>query len=181
VNGNGTRATARILGIAKDTVTDTLRSIETLLWYVNEDYRARHKNDGITVEFVSVTEAEMDEMGSFVGDTSHQCWLWWAIDHTTGEPLAFHFGTGGTWIPFYRYSVHLRFPAVQKLSTPHTRAVCCFVNTPVPSVRFQAIFWHLHDLGQSVAPLHSRRWPGRSPLCLYTHCPGCYTRRQDWG
>ena len=65
-----------------------------MLWYVNEDYRARHKNDGITVEFVSVTEAEMDEMGSFVGDTSHQCWLWWAIDHTTGEPLAFHFGTG---------------------------------------------------------------------------------------
>ncbi|MDR1030923.1 MAG: IS1 family transposase [Treponema sp.] len=32
-------------------------------------------------------------MGSFVGDKSHQYWLWWAIDHTTGEPLAFHFGT----------------------------------------------------------------------------------------
>ena len=71
-----------------------------MLWYVNEDYRARHKNDGITVEFVSVTEAEMDEMGSFVGDTSHQCWLWWAIDHTTGEPLAFHFGTGEPGYPF---------------------------------------------------------------------------------
>ena len=35
----------------------------------------------------------MDETGSCVGDTSHQYWLWWVIDHTTGEPLAFHFST----------------------------------------------------------------------------------------
>ncbi|MDR0760264.1 MAG: hypothetical protein LBF74_09175 [Treponema sp.] len=35
----------------------------------------------------------MGEMWGFVGDKVHQCWLWWAIDHTTGEPLAFHFGT----------------------------------------------------------------------------------------
>jgi insertion element IS1 protein InsB len=35
----------------------------------------------------------MDEMRSFVGDKSHQYWLWRAIDHNTGEPLAFHFGT----------------------------------------------------------------------------------------
>jgi insertion element IS1 protein InsB len=32
-------------------------------------------------------------MGSFAGDKSPQYWLWWAIDHNTGEPLAFHFGT----------------------------------------------------------------------------------------
>jgi insertion element IS1 protein InsB len=42
---------------------------------------------------VSINEAEMDEMWSFVGNKSEQYWLWWAIDHTTGEPLAFHFGT----------------------------------------------------------------------------------------
>jgi IS1 family transposase len=35
----------------------------------------------------------MDEMGSFAGDKSPQYWLWWAIDHHTGEPVAFHFGT----------------------------------------------------------------------------------------
>jgi IS1 family transposase/transposase-like protein len=93
VNGSGTRATARTLGIAKDTVTDALRSIEALLWYVNYDYLNSHQNEGITVEFVSVNEVEMDEMWSFVGDKSHQYWLWWAIDHSTGEPLAFHFGT----------------------------------------------------------------------------------------
>jgi IS1 family transposase len=93
INGSGTRATARTLGIAKDTVTDALRSIEGLLWYVNYDYLNRHQNGGITVELVLVNEVEMDEMWSFVGDKSHQYWLWWAIDHSTGEPLAFHFGT----------------------------------------------------------------------------------------
>ncbi|MDR0760554.1 MAG: IS1 family transposase, partial [Treponema sp.] len=93
VNGCGTRATARALGIAKGTVTDALRSIEALLWYVNYDYLNKHKNSGITVELAAVKEAEMDEKWSFVGGKIHQCWLWWAIDHNAGEPLAFHFGT----------------------------------------------------------------------------------------
>ncbi|MDR2741342.1 MAG: IS1 family transposase [Treponema sp.] len=93
INGSGTRATARTLGIAKDTVTDALRSIEPLLWYVKYDYLNIRRNGDITVEFVSVKEAEMDEMMRCVGDKSHQYWLWWALDHTTGEPLAFHFGT----------------------------------------------------------------------------------------
>ena len=93
VNGSGTRATARTLGIAKDTVTAALRNIEPLLWYVNYDYINNHKNGGLEVEMVLADEVEMDEMWSFVGDKSHQCWLWWAIDHNTGDPLAFHFGT----------------------------------------------------------------------------------------
>ncbi|MDR0760331.1 MAG: hypothetical protein LBF74_09525 [Treponema sp.] len=29
-------------------------------------------------------------MWSFTGDKSHQYWLWRAIDHNSGEPLAFH-------------------------------------------------------------------------------------------
>ncbi len=91
VNGNGTRATARMLGIAKDTVTDALRSIERNLWFVNYDYINSHVD--INAEILPVEEAEMDEMWSFVHDKSHQCWLWWAIDHNTGEPLAFCFGT----------------------------------------------------------------------------------------
>jgi transposase-like protein len=82
-NGSGTWATARILGIAKDTVIDAMRSIEALLWYVNYDYLNKHQNDDITVEFVPVNEVEMDEMRSFVGDKSQRYWLWWAIDHTT--------------------------------------------------------------------------------------------------
>ena len=35
----------------------------------------------------------MDEMWSYVHDKSHQCWLWHAIDHQTGEVLAYTFGT----------------------------------------------------------------------------------------
>ena len=35
----------------------------------------------------------MDEMWSFVHDKSQQYWLWWAVEHKTGEPLAYTFGT----------------------------------------------------------------------------------------
>jgi insertion element IS1 protein InsB len=36
-----------------------------------------------------VDEAEMDEMWSFVGNQKQQRWLWHAIDHITGEVLAY--------------------------------------------------------------------------------------------
>jgi insertion element IS1 protein InsB len=62
-----------------------------LLWYVNYDC-LNNRRGGIELEIVPVNEAEMDEMWSFAGDKSHQYWLWRAIDHNTGEPLAFHFG-----------------------------------------------------------------------------------------
>jgi insertion element IS1 protein InsB len=45
------------------------------------------------MEVVPIEEVEMDEMWSFVHDKSQQYWLWWAIDHNTGEPLAYVFGT----------------------------------------------------------------------------------------
>lgn len=44
-------------------------------------------------EQVDIDEVEMDEMWSFVHDKSQQYWLWWAIDHNTGTPIAFCFGT----------------------------------------------------------------------------------------
>ena len=93
INGSGIRAIARSLGISKDTVISTLRSFETSLWYVNQSYLEKHSNEDSVIEIVSATEAEMDEMWSFVHDKSQQYWLWWAIEHTTGEPLAFCFGT----------------------------------------------------------------------------------------
>ena len=34
----------------------------------------------------------MDEMWSYVHDKSQQCWLWHAIDHETGDILAYTFG-----------------------------------------------------------------------------------------
>ena len=56
-----------------------------MLDYVNKPYLESHKNITIRVE--------MDEMWSFYHDKKHQLWLWWAIDHETGEVIAFWFGT----------------------------------------------------------------------------------------
>ena len=40
-----------------------------------------------------VEAAEMDEMWSFVGSKRQPRWLWHAIDHHTGQVLAYVFGT----------------------------------------------------------------------------------------
>ena len=34
-------------------------------------------------------EAEVDKMGRFVQSKTQQRWLWWAIDHTIGQVLAY--------------------------------------------------------------------------------------------
>ena len=65
-------------------------------WQVNEEYIQEHQIKAVDIvssEQLNVEEAEMDEMWSFVHDKSQQYWLWWAIDHHTGVPLAYCFGT----------------------------------------------------------------------------------------
>ena len=93
INGNGTRAIARTLGISANTVTSELKKKEGWISQINLEYIEKHQNMQIEIEFVPVEEVEMDEMWSFVHDKSQQYWLWWAIDHNTGEPLAYVFGT----------------------------------------------------------------------------------------
>ena len=44
------------------------------------------------VEIVKAEEVEADEMWSFVGNKGNQRWLWHAIDHETGEVLAYVIG-----------------------------------------------------------------------------------------
>jgi len=39
-----------------------------------------------------VDEAEVDEMWSFVGQKKDQRWLWHALDHRSGQVLAYVFG-----------------------------------------------------------------------------------------
>jgi transposase-like protein/IS1 family transposase len=92
VNGTGMRATARALGISKGTVTSALRNIKPLLWHINHDYINTRKNSSITVKVASVNQTEMDEIWISTGYKSLPYRLWWAIDHNTGEPLAFRFG-----------------------------------------------------------------------------------------
>jgi IS1 family transposase len=48
--------------------------------------------DDITVSVQKVDEAEVDEMGSFMGPKQAPRWLWRAIDHCTGAVLAYVFG-----------------------------------------------------------------------------------------
>ena len=65
---------------------------------VNQAFLAAHAPDQITVEVVKVegsnevtggnTEAEIDEMWSYVGRKDNQCWLWHAIDRETRKVLA---------------------------------------------------------------------------------------------
>jgi hypothetical protein len=86
VKGSGIRATAKLLEIAKGTVT-SLKSIEESLWSVNYDCINNHKNSIIGVDIVPVDEAEMDGMWSFVYDKSQQYWVWWAIDHKQANRL----------------------------------------------------------------------------------------------
>lgn len=44
------------------------------------------------VLYDQVEEAELDEMWSFVQNKSNQRWLWLAINHDTGDILAYTFG-----------------------------------------------------------------------------------------
>ena len=44
------------------------------------------------MERAEEAEAEMDEMGAFIGHKGTPPWLWPAIDHHTGKVLAYVFG-----------------------------------------------------------------------------------------
>ena len=85
IDGSGTRAIARVLEISPNTVTAVLKKKEDLISYINKDYFKACNKIKIHIE--------MDEMWSFYQDKKHQIWLWWAIDHDTGEVIAFWFGT----------------------------------------------------------------------------------------
>ena len=73
-----------------------LKKTADWLWQVNEAYIREHAVKAVDIvssEQVEVNAAEMDEMWSFVHDKSQQYWLWWAVEHDTGVPLAYCFGT----------------------------------------------------------------------------------------
>ena len=46
----------------------------------------------VIVDIQKVEEAELDEMWSYVGNKEHPRWLWHAIDHASGEVLAYVMG-----------------------------------------------------------------------------------------
>jgi len=94
VNGSGVRDTGRVLGISPNTVIETLKKADDIIDNVNRDLLKKVSKEGIDIDIVPINaiDVELDEMWSFVGDKSNQRWLWLAIDHNTGETVAFVFG-----------------------------------------------------------------------------------------
>jgi hypothetical protein len=91
INGSGIRDTSRVLGISQDTVISELKK-ETKIENVNYSLLQELKSEDIQVEIVQVNEAEIDEMWSLVKRKNNQRWLWQAINHATGDVLAYVFG-----------------------------------------------------------------------------------------
>jgi IS1 family transposase/transposase-like protein len=94
VNGSGIRDTARVLNISPNTVIETLKKADDIIDSVNRTLLEKASKEDINIDIVpmSAIDVELDEMWSFVGDKSNQRWLWLAIDHNTGETVAFVFG-----------------------------------------------------------------------------------------
>jgi insertion element IS1 protein InsB len=93
LNGSGVRDIVRVLGVSSATVIDVLKKKEPTVKQVNERLLKRLDPEQVEVIVHKVEEAEVDEMWSFVGSKSQQRWLWHAIDHYTGQVLAYVCGT----------------------------------------------------------------------------------------
>jgi len=94
VNGSGIRDTSRVLEISPNTVIETIKKADNIIKNVNDKLLKKSNKEGIDIDIVPMNgiDVELDEMWSFVGDKSNQRWLWLAIDHKTGETVAFVFG-----------------------------------------------------------------------------------------
>jgi insertion element IS1 protein InsB len=88
VNGSGIRDTARVLNISTTTVIEELKRKERALVQVNEPLIKQLNPTSVAI-VQRVEEAELDELWSFVGAKKCQRWLWHAIDHKTGQILAY--------------------------------------------------------------------------------------------
>ncbi len=92
LNGSGIRDTARVLEISPNTVINEIKKKESILESVNRAVLNRIEASKVLVYIQKVEDAELDEMWSYVGRKENQRWLWHAIDHATGEILAYVFG-----------------------------------------------------------------------------------------
>ena len=92
LNGSGVRDIVRVLGVSSATVIDVLKKKEPTLMPVNTSLLRGVDPQQVEVIVRKVEDAEIDEMWSFVGKKRQQRWLWHAIDHGTGEVLAYVFG-----------------------------------------------------------------------------------------
>ena len=100
LNASGIRDTARVLHVSTNTVMTELRKKAPALQHVNEPLVQVLHPEQVEVEVCRSEEldrrrgltSELDEMWSYVRSKAHPRWLWHAIDHHTGQVLAYVFG-----------------------------------------------------------------------------------------
>jgi insertion element IS1 protein InsB len=93
LNASGIRDISRVLDVSPPTIIKILRDKGEDLESINHRVLSSIEDRGnIQAVIRRCDEAELDEMWSFVGKKSNQRWLWHAIDHNTGEILAYVFG-----------------------------------------------------------------------------------------
>lgn len=78
MNGSGIRDISRVLKVSINTV---LKAIRKQADFVTEPVAPRR-----------VTDLQLDEMWSFVGDKDNQCWLWYAFDADRKKITGFQLG-----------------------------------------------------------------------------------------
>src|SRR6266436_5777648 len=93
LNGSGVRDIVRVLRLSSATVINVLKKKAPAAKQVNARLLRTLDPPQVNIILRQVEHAEMDEMWSFVGHKSQQRWLWHAIDHHTGQILAYVFGT----------------------------------------------------------------------------------------
>ena len=93
LNGSGVRDIVRVLRVSAATVINVLKRKEPAVKQVHEKLLRTLDPPQVNVIQREVEHAEMDERWSCVGSTSQQRWLWHAMDHHTGQILAYVFGT----------------------------------------------------------------------------------------
>jgi IS1 family transposase len=92
LNASGVRDTARSLHICPNTVLRALKKKAAALESANTALLRTLNPEQVAVDITQAGEAEMEEMWSFVGHKGNPRWLWHAIDHHTGNVLAYVFG-----------------------------------------------------------------------------------------
>ena len=100
LNGSGVRDISRVLRVSSATVIQELKKKLVQLEAVNRKVLGQLQPEQVSVEILLVQDAEdciveeseLDEMWSYVKSKDNPRWLWHAIDHNTGQLLAYVFG-----------------------------------------------------------------------------------------
>jgi len=89
LNGSSIRNTARVLKISPPTVIEELKKLTSAIGQSSSFGWDNTRSGLVRLCQWEDTEAELDEMWSFVGNKQQERWLLHAIVHQTGTVLAY--------------------------------------------------------------------------------------------